>query len=344
MKKAISIIAGLLLLPSMTLAVSLSDVSSNAYKTDIERLIDDGIVGGYNDGTYRPNNLINRAEFLKIVIGSNIERITPSYDGNKCFNDVDTSQWYADSVCTGKEIGVVGGYQDGTFKPANNISYAEALSIIFKMFELTYDSVDGDWTAPYLYHSQENNLAFGNSFDPHRLITRGEMARIITSFMDFKPNGRLIYMNDDLVDTNDKTLFVSEDDYENYQEDILELVNAERAKVGVIALKLDTKLNAAALVHAEDMQENNYFDHTSLNGDTAQRRARAQGYNKSVGENIGWNYHSPEEAMEGWMNSVGHRNNILSNIYLDLGVGRACDSNGVNCYWVQVFGTDWDAE
>ncbi len=119
------------------------------------------------------------------------------------------------------------------------------------------------------------------------------------------------------------------------QQQILNLVNAERANAGCGALTLNGPLNNAADAHSEDMYVNNYFDHTGLDGSKPWDRAARAGYGSSfIGENIAAGYGSAEAVMNGWMNSSGHRANILNCSYNHLGVGHSSGGN----YWTQLFG------
>ncbi len=111
------------------------------------------------------------------------------------------------------------------------------------------------------------------------------------------------------------------------------LVNEERESAGVAPLQIDASLEAAAQLHAEDMFENGYFDHTSQDGRNFSTRANEAGYDGSPGgENIANGQQTPEQVMQSWMNSDGHRNNILNPEFDDIGVGKA------GALWVQVFG------
>ena len=109
------------------------------------------------------------------------------------------------------------------------------------------------------------------------------------------------------------------------------LVNEERTKRGLRPLVVSTQLDAAARAHSTDMDRQNYFSHTSKNGDSLVTRIRRTGYlNGSVswvvGENIGWgsgSYATPSSMVRRWMNSSGHRANILKGSFRDVGVGIA---------------------
>ncbi|MEM8926177.1 MAG: M12 family metallopeptidase [Actinomycetota bacterium] len=129
------------------------------------------------------------------------------------------------------------------------------------------------------------------------------------------------------------------------QQEILALVNQERAAVpNCPALQLNAQLNVAADAHSEDMLANDYFSHTDLQGGKPWDRAAAAGYGgRGIGENIALGYRSAADVMNGWMNSPGHRANILNCSYRDLGVGYAnggASSRGARpIYWTQLFGT-----
>ncbi len=118
------------------------------------------------------------------------------------------------------------------------------------------------------------------------------------------------------------------------------LVNRERRLVGLYDLAWDDRLGLAARGHAEDMAFQNYFSHVSLDGRTPGDRITAAGYSwNACGENIAAGQMTPEEVMASWMNSAGHRANILTNTFCDIGVGYAyAPSSSYRTYWVQNFG------
>ena len=125
--------------------------------------------------------------------------------------------------------------------------------------------------------------------------------------------------------------------------DIFNLTNSERANAGCPPLRLNAQLTQAAQGHAADMALNDFFSHTGSNGSSPWNRINATGYQfASAGENIAAGYSTPQAAMNGWMNSPGHRANILNCAFQDIGVGyyyRNPDPGQVTYrhYWVQVF-------
>lgn len=125
---------------------------------------------------------------------------------------------------------------------------------------------------------------------------------------------------------------------------IVELTNIERSKAGLPPVILNSQLAASAQSHSQDMALQDYFKHTGLDGSTASTRNQAAGYQGFSGwENIGVGYSTPEAAIEGWINSSGHRENILNPNINEIGVGfyylaNDTGSTNWNYYWTQVFG------
>lgn len=124
------------------------------------------------------------------------------------------------------------------------------------------------------------------------------------------------------------------------EESLVAAVNDERAAAGCGALESDATLDDAARLHAEDMAANDYFSHTSLDGRGPTERAAAQGHSGGVGENIAAGQPDIASVMEAWMNSEGHRANILNCDYDVIGIGVVDGGAGsaYSRYWVQNFG------
>jgi uncharacterized protein YkwD len=119
---------------------------------------------------------------------------------------------------------------------------------------------------------------------------------------------------------------------------VVRLVNLERARVGCRALTTNSALTRAAREHSADMARNGYFSHTSLDGRTPRDRMRAAGYSGGMtGENIAAGQTSAASVMKAWMNSPGHKANILKCGYRHIGVGHA-KGGPYGHYWTQNFG------
>ncbi|GAB3205001.1 CAP domain-containing protein [Marinactinospora thermotolerans] len=115
---------------------------------------------------------------------------------------------------------------------------------------------------------------------------------------------------------------------------VVALANAERAAAGCAPLRPDERLTSAAQSHSEDMAQREYMAHENPEGEGPDERAAAAGYGAWSGENVAAGQSSAEEVMSAWMNSPGHRANILDCDNRSIGVGR----DGV--HWTQMFGRE----
>ncbi|WBB64395.1 CAP domain-containing protein [Streptomyces sp. WMMC500] len=123
-----------------------------------------------------------------------------------------------------------------------------------------------------------------------------------------------------------------------FERRILVLANAERRKAGCGPLRVSPRVRAAARAHARDMAARSYYEHVSPEGEHADARMRRAGYPVGAwGENIHKGPTTPEAAMRDWMNSPGHRINMLNCAYTDFGAGVSLKANGP--WWVQNFAT-----
>jgi|GEM_PF-6650078 len=161
------------------------DIATSPYKDAIGNLKQKGIIGGYPDGTYKPKNAINRAEFIKIVMGA----VGLPAGGSNCFSDVN-DEWFAGYACTAKVQGITTGYPDGTFQPTNNINVAEALKIVLKAFVISVRGTDQgeEWFKPYVEVATSKNLYLLTFDSPDKKITREEMAELVNRVINLSSN------------------------------------------------------------------------------------------------------------------------------------------------------------
>ncbi len=198
MKKKISKILGFIIIISLLIAVpevkasTFSDVPYTHPNSDsISYLQSNNIVEGYGDNTFRPDNLINRVEFLKIVLeGTDVPLDTEKPTG---FTDVDENRWYIPYLRKAKEEGWVKGYPDNTFRPLNPINKVEAIKILGEVQkwdmlalaevpEAAYkDTYRFSWYSPYVHFAKENGLLIEEKdyLKPGKEITRAYMAEIV---------------------------------------------------------------------------------------------------------------------------------------------------------------------
>ncbi len=120
----------------------------------------------------------------------------------------------------------------------------------------------------------------------------------------------------------------------SYEKQVVDLVNQERARAGLPSLKLNAELSRVARYKSQDMHNRGYFDHNSPTYGSPFTMMRNFGISyRSAGENIAYGQRTPQEVVNAWMNSAGHRANILNSSFTDIGVGYVADGN----YWTQMF-------
>lgn len=119
-----------------------------------------------------------------------------------------------------------------------------------------------------------------------------------------------------------------------YEREVVALVNEIRRSYGLNELKLNEELSAVAREKSDDMRRNGYFDHVSPTYGSPFDMMKAFGISyRAAGENIAMGYPTPAEVVDGWMNSEGHRANILNTSFTEIGVGYIADGH----YWTQMF-------
>jgi len=180
----------------------LFDVVGHAYETAIRYLANKKIVQGYADGSFLPNNTVNRAEFVKIIVGA-VYGYDPSKDpsgydiySGVSFTDLTPRVWYIPYLRVAIENNLISGYPDGTFKPSNQINLAEASKILVSAFGLKKSDCSGCvWYVPYIKALQSQSYIPITLKNVNQNIKRGEMAELIWRIMEKinnKPFSQLI--------------------------------------------------------------------------------------------------------------------------------------------------------
>jgi uncharacterized YkwD family protein len=135
-------------------------------------------------------------------------------------------------------------------------------------------------------------------------------------------------------------VFAQEKSYQDtraFEREVIRLVNVERAKVGLKPLSENVKLSKVARIKSQDMINKKYFSHYSPTYGSPFDMMKKFGIRfRAAGENIAMGQKTPKEVMNAWMNSAGHRRNILNPNFTQIGVGVAKDSKG-RLYWTQMF-------
>lgn len=174
----------------------LTDITDHWAESSIQALYEKGIVSGYGNGLFGPNDVLTRAQVMKMALGAFAE--IDGTTGVSNFTDVNSSDWFNPYVATGTAIGIVNGYEDGSFKPNKTVTRAEALKIILEAAGFTdlsdtsgnFTDVDGvrDWFAKYSAFAKKAGIVSGygdGTFRGNAGITRAEVCVIIQKVIDY---------------------------------------------------------------------------------------------------------------------------------------------------------------
>lgn len=163
-------------------------VAKHDYFAAVQYLEYEGLVNGYADGSFKPGQPINRAEFTKIIMLGAFPNDVPAKVATKCFPDFEAAEWFSVFVCLAKDKNVVSGYGDGLFRPANNVNLAEALKIITLGYELSpREAKSGEqWYLRFYEKAKELKILPENLTQFDAPLTRGQMAELIMRTLKYK--------------------------------------------------------------------------------------------------------------------------------------------------------------
>lgn len=323
----------ILIMPVNALGSSIhkfTDINNHWAKEEIEFMIDHNIINGYGDGRFKPDNNITNVEFYKII--NHLLGYKQKLEVK--FKDVKTSDWFYNEVAKSLAAGYID--ESENINPNELITREEVARIIGIASKIERnvkgaldfkDHTDISLEAKaYAGALKENGYIEGyedGSFGPKRNITRAEVVKILFNMIELEGFS-------DLKLEKPGTQSIS------LESEVVRLVNIEREKEGLEPLVEDTKLSNGALKKSEDMGKNNYFDHYSPNYGSPFDMMKKFGIQYSIaGENIAMGYPTAESVVEGWMDSPGHRANIMNPNFRKIGIGLY-KSNRTN-YWTQLF-------
>ena len=195
MRKITSLFLALIFIIQGVLAGSFSDVSNDhSQYAAIESLKNLNIINGYEDGRFGPDDLVTRAQALKIILGSAKIEVPEISESEKIsFPDVPREAWFARFVITSKKQDIVGGNPDGTFAPNRKVNKAEFLKMLLGSFKtdlsrhqnltegISSDTEVGQWFLPYLSYAKTLGIVtptLNNELFPSKELTRGDCAEI----------------------------------------------------------------------------------------------------------------------------------------------------------------------
>ena len=173
---------GIFLILILMFSVSFATVIDNS--ADV--LVKMGLLNGYPDGTLKLENNITRAEFCSLIVrmlGKNQAPLT-----NK-FSDIKENHWAYGVINRAAELGYLSGYEDGTFRPSNNITYAESCAILVNMLGYK-DELTGSWPTNVISKAEELKLNVNlGGLDASHTMTRGEVSVMLVNSMNVRFKG-----------------------------------------------------------------------------------------------------------------------------------------------------------
>jgi polyhydroxybutyrate depolymerase len=167
-----------------------SDAEGSWYRDSINSLAEKMIISGFGDGTFGPRKNVTRAEMLKISFLAGGKK-TLEDSRKQCFPDVSPNAWYAEYICSAKELGLANGHQDGLFRPNNPVSAHEAIAFLSRMMDAPLQDAQTDWYEPYEEYADANDLFPAERYNTNTYILRGEVTELTSRFLK-KENGEKV--------------------------------------------------------------------------------------------------------------------------------------------------------
>lgn len=361
-------------------AKTFSDVPQShwAYSV-IDEASDDGIMNGKAAGVFAPNATLTRAEYATMLYNlapeSDVMKLVHGSTADNGLYDVDGNAWYADTVSWAVARGVFKNI-DGSFSPNRTITREE---MAVATYEFLHKYCDGKFVLDSIYKGFTDDAAFSSSanrdkvyilvnngiiagksdgsFDPQGSLTRAEAAAMAVRMADIVASEAPA---DTLEMSAEQTLASGSAQITSDEKNFIDLLNNERASVGVQQLKVSPLLMEAAEIRAREVVEkcasitydefcryDSSFFHARLDGsraytvldDVMDNSTTLLSSRISYGENLarrwGTKPFSPQEGFNCLMTSQAHVDNMLDSMYDYVGVAHYSD--GQHAVWVQVF-------
>ncbi len=189
MKKIISLLVSVAMLAGMTAIAAddtYSDIADDNFCYDhVTRLTDFGFISGYDDGTFKPDNYVTRAETAKLACVARNLQVSGLEINELPYSDMTPEHWaYNYVVCITAE-GMVSGYDDGTFRPNDTITYNEYIKIFVSLLGYEpYVQDNGGYPTGYIEKAKEMKLTDGIEFEGDDIVTRDDAAIIMNRALD----------------------------------------------------------------------------------------------------------------------------------------------------------------
>ena len=313
MKKRIHImIIVITLLLSSTISfgsTNLTDVkSTDWFMPTISKLIKLGGIQGYPDRSFKPNNPMTKAEFVKTLVTS-----LGQSESSKT-----SSHWASGYIAKAESLKLLTNKLVNLDQPISRSEAADiaanALTYLKESYEANTDSISRVSTKGIMTGYPDGSFKGENS------LTRAEASTIVIRLLDKEMRNITVAKQAEITDVHSE---------------IMRLVNIERKKANLKPIITCSELTKVAELKSKDMAVKNYFDHTSPTyGSPFNMMDKFGIMYKAAAENIAKGYKTPEAVVKGWMDSPGHRANILNGTYGKMGIGLYTADVS---YWTQMF-------
>lgn len=344
---------------------SFKDVQSTyPYAESIQAFVDQNIVKGYPDNTFKPNNTVNRVELLALLYrAKNLgEPLKPTAS---CFPDVAVSDWFSSFVCAAKKDGIVKGAPDGNFHPADTVTLPAAAKMIVGMNKIkTLDPKPGEqWYAPFIQSLSENAYIPTTFTYINQEVTRGELVEILWrvngQYHDKKAVSLETLQTQPCQPIGDE--MDSRFDMNHVRATWFGWINDARKNAGLATYTENAHLDRTAVDWAKSMRDvgvishrrtptDPYYDYNKITEWFADRGVVAKNvYTVTHTENIGGGYLNCKETdctdelitairptFDGYMNEKNkpeenraHYNSIMNKYFQEVGFGLALSGNRV---------------
>lgn len=296
----------------------------------------------YKDGTFRPEQVITRAEAASAIARSLPFDVGGPFSSE--FRDLPKTHPYYKEICKLVELGVL---QDSdVFHPDEPLKRKDIAKILTLAYEIEVDAKNkSKFKDVPITHGEKDFIESladvgimqgidRKYFAPDGVVTRAQLAALVVRSLDFNKKVEKFevtydYLSKDYISTINFST--------SWSQEVVRLINVERQKQKLKPLTSDSPLTQIAIIKAQDMVNRGYFEHVSPYYGAPWDLATLFDYPyTSFGENIARNIPSPEAAVKAWMASPTHHDNIMKANYTNTGVAVAKDSKG-KYYWVQMF-------
>jgi len=354
------------------LSFPFTDVSAGSwYRSYVQAVLDQNIMQGTSSTRFSPNDTFSRGQIVATLFRIHHNRNANANDNrNNPFNDIGNA-WYTSYVTWAHNNGISSGTSATRFGANDHLTRQEIATIMHNYVRNLTDHNSGSTaTAQWNAFTDRGQITFSGAYNafrwannhgivngrttttlaPNGTANRAEAAAMLVRLVNFMGGG-----SQQPPPTDETTLeqevrngaaywqlqgrFPSADIQNAFEQEMLRLVNIERAAHGVTAVQWSTTLATAAREHSVDMATNNFLGHIGSDGRGILWRAMDAGWDGMVSENAS-SFDTPARVMNGIMASPGHRATLLDARWTHLGVGFARSASG-EYRWTQKFGAPW---